>query len=712
MSRHRPLALPLTFLALALALLLLPLPALAQPPAGYYALVDASSSATLRLTLHEAIDDHTRFPYSSSATDTWDILEAADVDPVDPSRVLDVYRNASYDKRGGGNNDYNREHSWPKSYGFPRDGATNYPYTDCHHLFIADTRYNSSRSNKPYVPCPSCEERPTAANAGAGGTSGMYPADSNWTGTDAWETWRGRRGDVARALFYMDVRYEGGHHGVTGAREPDLVLTNDLSLVHTTGANVDVAYMGHLDTLLAWHREDPVDERERHRNDVVAFFQGNRNPFIDHPEWAECLFAGDCQPAPLPSPTVAGLADEDAAPAAPAAPSAPRWVLPDPRVVHFVHVRERPTTSSDSIARLHPGDRARLVAATVTRWYEVELADGTRGFVSRSWTRIETALRHRRLDELRIHLVNVGPGNCIFIECPGEDSIPILNDCGQHFERETNTGRSADETADYLRPLLDAHEAPPTLVVSHPHQDHYEYVPTVLRDHDPVAIWLAGEKDDYRNRHNDFDTWLARQAAAGTPIHDGLPPHWSNAGDPIEDESLSCGDAEVSVLTVNVPRRDGTNAPNANSLVLLVRYGDFTAVLPGDAEGVTEKSALDNFPNLRDVTFLAAAHHGAETHHSNDPPWVSRISPRAVVYNAGWAFRHPRCVVTDRYRPHLATVTEHPMFCDPTKTSTPSATTRAEYTTELAGPIVVTTDGTTTTLDCPESLGCGDRIDH
>ena len=65
---------------------------------------------------------------------------------------------------------------------------------------------------------------------GSGG-SGVYPGESNWTTAGVWEAWAGRRGDVARALFYLDVRYEGGVHGVTGAAEPDLVLTDDPSLL-------------------------------------------------------------------------------------------------------------------------------------------------------------------------------------------------------------------------------------------------------------------------------------------------------------------------------------------------------------------------------------------------------------------------------------------------------------------------------------------------
>ncbi|MAL82905.1 MAG: hypothetical protein CMF11_00930 [Idiomarina sp.] len=83
----------------------------AEPPTGYYNSVDQSNAQTLRQSLHTIIDDHQRFLYTSSSTDTWDILEAADEDPDNPNNVIDVYRNASYTKQGGGNSYYNREHS-------------------------------------------------------------------------------------------------------------------------------------------------------------------------------------------------------------------------------------------------------------------------------------------------------------------------------------------------------------------------------------------------------------------------------------------------------------------------------------------------------------------------------------------------------------------------------------------------------------------------
>lgn len=265
------------------------------PGGDYYGGADDSSAGALRASLHAIIDDHQRYPYTSSSTDTWDILEFADEDPNNPGRILDVYRNASYQKHGAGNTEYNREHTWPKSYGFTDDGSGNYPYTDTHMLFLSDSGYNSSRGNKPYANCQTgCTERTTIANNGEGGGSGAFPGNSNWYDTLNWQTWGDRKGDVARAVLYMDVRYAGGTHGGTGAAEPDLILTDDPGLINSSSNNLGVAYMGLLSDLLQWHAEDPVDDKERLRNEAVYSYQGNRNPFIDHPEWVACVFQGQC----------------------------------------------------------------------------------------------------------------------------------------------------------------------------------------------------------------------------------------------------------------------------------------------------------------------------------------------------------------------------------------------------------------------------------
>ena len=165
-------------------LLLAPAIALAQAP-GYYESADDSSAETLRSSLHEIIDDHTRIPYTSSETDTWDVLEQADQDRENSQRIVTLYRNASFAKIGGGVGPYNREHTWPKSYGYPVDDYDdpddNLPYTDMHALFLSDADYKYYRSNSPYNNCDaSCTEYPTEPNNGRGGEGGPYPGDSNW----------------------------------------------------------------------------------------------------------------------------------------------------------------------------------------------------------------------------------------------------------------------------------------------------------------------------------------------------------------------------------------------------------------------------------------------------------------------------------------------------------------------------------------------------
>ena len=278
------------------ALVISALPGAAQAPPGYYTSVDATTAGTLRTTLNAVIDDHQLFKYTGGSTDTADILKVADQDPGNSANILDVYHNKSYAKSSGS---YNREHTWPKSFGFPDDDGKNYPYVDCHQLFLCDTSYNSARANFPFDSGSfTWSELTTLFNDGAGGGSGTYPGNSNWFSNAAqrFEVWEGRRGDVARAMFYMDVRYEGGNHGSTGHQEPNLILTDNTSLMYSsaTGSNESVAYMGLLSVLLQWHLEDPVDAKEMARNNAVFGYQGNRNPFTDHPEWVACLFGGGC----------------------------------------------------------------------------------------------------------------------------------------------------------------------------------------------------------------------------------------------------------------------------------------------------------------------------------------------------------------------------------------------------------------------------------
>ncbi len=282
------------------------------PVTPYYATADATNATTLRTSLHNIIKGHTSYPYSSAGTDTWEILSFADEDhnasvdanPNVAEAVWMLYKNNSYPYNGGGAQAYNREHTWPKSLGFSNP-TNNAPRTDAHHLMMSDVSYNSTRGNKYYDNCdPSIDG--TCSNASlqttqydgdgdgvteGGNTGSTYPGNANWTNSTVFEPWNFRKGDVARAMFYMDVRYEGlGEVDSTGTPEPDLILTSDPALIQQSSGGI--AYMGILSTLIQWHNQDPVDDIELQRNEVVFSYQGNRNPFIDHPEWVDCIFAG------------------------------------------------------------------------------------------------------------------------------------------------------------------------------------------------------------------------------------------------------------------------------------------------------------------------------------------------------------------------------------------------------------------------------------
>lgn len=265
--------------------------------AVYYAPVNTTDPGQLRCTLHQLIRGHVMYPYSGATTNTWTILETVQAQPGNPSKVIDVYRNRAYntisDRAGTGSGlTYNREHTWPNSLGFPSQtgnlGLPNAPYTDTHMLWLSDTQWNADRGNKPFAFCSSgCGERITEANGGVGGGSGVYPGNSNWVRTPdgnagSFEVWNHRKGEMARAIFYMAIRYEGGTDPLSGQTEPQLELTDTRSQI----GSGSTSYMGLLTDLLAWHVGDPPDDEERARNDAIHTFQGNRNPFVDHPDWA------------------------------------------------------------------------------------------------------------------------------------------------------------------------------------------------------------------------------------------------------------------------------------------------------------------------------------------------------------------------------------------------------------------------------------------
>lgn len=234
-------------------------------PAGYYDSLNNLSGTHLKneITAIIAQDGVVRIHSYNDATE---ILKKADASPLNSNNVWLLYTeqvrsNILFQNSSSNLGKWNREHIYSRSrggfqansYDSTSDGlqgwlnsnadSLRHSQSDAHHLRATDGPENSARGNKDYP---------------------EYNGPSNSQGS-----WHG---DVARALFYMAVRYNG------------------LDLVNGNPSNSTVGQLGDLATLLQWHRNDPPDDFEMNRNNVVYQWQNNRNPFIDLPELAEYIW--------------------------------------------------------------------------------------------------------------------------------------------------------------------------------------------------------------------------------------------------------------------------------------------------------------------------------------------------------------------------------------------------------------------------------------
>ncbi|WP_330319557.1 endonuclease [Streptomyces clavifer] len=224
----------------------------------YYQGALGKTGTALKSSLHTIISKQTKLSYSQ----VWEALKKTDEDPSNSSNVVLLYtgRSQSKSSNGGNTGQWNREHVWAKSHG--DFGTSTGPGTDIHHLRPTDVQVNSIRGNKDF-------------DNGGGAVSG---APGNYTDSDSFEPRDAVKGDVARMILYMAVRYEGGDSFA------DLEPNNNVN-------NGSAPYIGRLSVLKQWSQEDPPDSFERKRNDVIFDqYQHNRNPFIDHPEWVEAIW--------------------------------------------------------------------------------------------------------------------------------------------------------------------------------------------------------------------------------------------------------------------------------------------------------------------------------------------------------------------------------------------------------------------------------------
>jgi hypothetical protein len=238
-------------------------------PVGYYASLEGLSGATLKQALQDIIANP-NVVHAHSYGDITDILKVADQNPLNSNQVWLMYKEtprAKLDFQTGSSNigKWNREHIYPQSRGGFQDGTSDTPdginvwlptsasdilagHGDAHHLRAEDGPENSSRGNKNY---------------GLDGYNGPTGNLSSW------------KGDVARSIFYMCVRYNG------------------LNVVNGNLPETTVGQIGDLATLLTWNNLDPRDDFEMNRNNYIYTWQVNRNPFIDYPNLADYIFGAN-----------------------------------------------------------------------------------------------------------------------------------------------------------------------------------------------------------------------------------------------------------------------------------------------------------------------------------------------------------------------------------------------------------------------------------
>ena len=219
---------------------------------------------------------HTKNP---SYDDLKDIFKTTDADPNKSGNVIWFYTGDSIPYTGAmdsGNYRTNREHVWPKMGGdaFPEKSQAG---SDAHHLRPLNTQLNNTRSNYHFGEVT----QSSGSRVYQDGVMKNY-------GTDDPDTWcylsggyfypaKGYRGATARILFYVQTRWG---------------KTSSLSFTLGKGST---KVMSNVDILMKWHLQEPPTDEEIRRNEAVYKIQGNRNPFIDHPEYAEMIYCYDGQ---------------------------------------------------------------------------------------------------------------------------------------------------------------------------------------------------------------------------------------------------------------------------------------------------------------------------------------------------------------------------------------------------------------------------------
>ena len=230
-------------------------------PTGYYDNAEGKTDAELKTALHLIIKPHTVLEYYASAT----YFRTTDWHP--DGYFWDMY---STNKRSTWSG-MNREHNLPKSWWSTNPEST-VAYSDLHNLYTSDATANTAKSNFPPGKVGTASYNQGNFKVG----SNVFPG----YGGQVFEPANEYKGDFARAYMYMVTCYQDYATQWRSLGTSSMLQNNTYPVFNTYAINL----------LMQWHRQDPVSEKERVRNDAVYSFQFNRNPFVDFPHLAEYIW--------------------------------------------------------------------------------------------------------------------------------------------------------------------------------------------------------------------------------------------------------------------------------------------------------------------------------------------------------------------------------------------------------------------------------------
>jgi endonuclease I len=257
----------------------------AQIPPGYYSTA-TGTGYTLKTQLFNKINPHTILVYGSGL---WNLYPSSDAKPS--GLVWDIYSSCDFifgTPANGGNQDdgtlgnqecqrFNKEHTFPKSW-FGGNSAIGTPmYSDAFHVMPTDKKVNGARGNLAYGIVG------TANYTSSNGTKkGNCVAPNYPYSLQVFEPADEYKGDIARNYFYMATCYQD----LIGSWQT-LDANGDSVL---DGSSDKVFEQWYLNMIYSWHIADPVSQKEIDRNNAIYQAQGNRNPFIDRPEYVQMIW--------------------------------------------------------------------------------------------------------------------------------------------------------------------------------------------------------------------------------------------------------------------------------------------------------------------------------------------------------------------------------------------------------------------------------------